>query len=387
MTNLHHKPRLHHIDRLRGFSLFGILAANLLIFQYGLFGKEDMTYPLGFIDRLTGMFIGLFIEGSFYPIFAFLFGFSLILLKDAVDSKQTHRFRWVFLRRMSLLLLFGIVHTFLVWDGDILFSYAICGFTLLLFYNRHPIILITTSLLLFSWTILLTTNDAAPAMLHPTADYVTQENRILSSGTYEEIVTLRLEGQPFEQNDEHMGLFFGIGTLPLISLFLFGMYVAKKRWIHHLERYQEKLIPLFIGTFLGGLVVKSVPFITKDERWILLQDVVGGPLVAAGYVFLFLWLSSSQKAEKWLHPFAAVGQLSLTNYLTQSLVFTTIFYGYGLGLFGQLGPFIGFILTILFFALQLAASNWWLNYFTTGPVEWLWRVVTYLRFPTWVRKK
>ncbi len=130
--------RIHIIDGLRGFSLFGILMANLLIFQYGIWGKDEIElYAISVFDTGIYKLVKILIESSFMPIFTFLFGFSMIKMKESLEAKGLGTKRY-FARRFLLLLVLGTLHSEFLWEGDILGFYGMMGFFLLLFMNRKP---------------------------------------------------------------------------------------------------------------------------------------------------------------------------------------------------------------------------------------------------------
>ncbi|GAE06658.1 DUF418 domain-containing protein [Paenibacillus sp. JCM 10914] len=125
------------VDAIRGLSLLGILMANLLIFQYGMFGKDEMHYfqPTT-LDRISHDMLKVFVEGSFMPIFTFLFGYSMIKMRESLLAKGL-KYGRSFSRRSMLLIALGLLHSIFLWDGDILLFYGAIGFFLLLFVKRN----------------------------------------------------------------------------------------------------------------------------------------------------------------------------------------------------------------------------------------------------------
>lgn len=128
--------RVNMIDGMRGFSLLGILMANMLIFQYGIFGKDEIEhFQLSAADEAAYIWIKVFVEHSFIPIFIFLFGYSMIKLKEKLE-RNGQKVKSHFVRRFLLLIVFGLLHSFFVWEGDILLAYGLIGLLMLLFLNR-----------------------------------------------------------------------------------------------------------------------------------------------------------------------------------------------------------------------------------------------------------
>lgn len=160
-------------------------------------------------------------------------------------------------------------------------------------------------------------------------------------------------------------------------MFLFGIYAAKKDWFSHPEEkraFYRKGAIVFIS---AGLVLKSLIHIWPDFFFSGVGETAGPSILAIGYIMGLAWLFSLGKAGAIRYGFEAVGRLSLTNYLLQSVVCTTLFYGYGLGWFGKLGILAGIGIGLAVYALQLLGSAWYAKRFRIGPVERLLRVWTY----------
>lgn len=144
------KQRVHLIDGLRGVSLSGIILANMLIFQYGMYGESDpQLFGIGGTDLVLRSLLFIFVVGSFMPVFAFMFGFGMVKLSESLKGRGL-RPKSHLARRFLLLLVLGLLHSFLLWEGDILAFYGFTGFFLLLFLNRKPKTLLIWSVLLLS---------------------------------------------------------------------------------------------------------------------------------------------------------------------------------------------------------------------------------------------
>ncbi len=186
--------RISLIDALRGFSLLGILIANLLIFQYGSVGKEYIE-NLSWIDSISYYFTKIFVETSFMPIFSFIFGYSLIKLFESIKRRQ-HKTRWVLIRRAIGLIVLGLLHSMFIWEGDILLFYGGLLFLLLFFLYRKPKTLFIWSGILFVLTIGLSIGENVDLYDPEKAEvYVKEEFAVYSSGTYEEIKDFRLNSE------------------------------------------------------------------------------------------------------------------------------------------------------------------------------------------------
>ncbi|WP_289889805.1 DUF418 domain-containing protein [Virgibacillus pantothenticus] len=377
------KKRITVVDQLRGFSLLGILIANMLIFQYGMYGKDELEYfSVSKFDDITHHLIEIFIETSFMPIFAFLFGYGMMKMKEKLEEKHLPVKRYL-ARRFLLLSIIGYFHGAYLWEGDILLIYGIIGFILLLFLKRRTkTILIWAIALLFITTFLsyggkevdLSTEDTS-AM----EDYIAKSKTVYQNGSYADILAFSSEDPLFEMfTEEELAATLLITPFLLLPMFLFGMYAANRRWFINLDRYQKRWRRLAILFILSGIVLKSLSLIIDGEGMTSLCFSLGGPVLAFGYIFAFSLLFHRKSHDIVVKGFEAVGKLSLSNYLLQTIVCVSIFYGYGLGLFGKLGVLTGVGLSIVVFAIQMVLSFYYIKRFRSGPFEKIMRIWTYL---------
>ncbi|SDY28903.1 uncharacterized protein SAMN05421736_101871 [Evansella caseinilytica] len=376
--------RLHLVDALRGLSLLGILIANMLIFQYGIFGKEEMEFfSLSAADSVVHRFLQIAVEGSFMPIFAFLFGFGMIKMKESLERRNMGVKRTL-ARRFLFLLLLGYLHSTFLWEGDILLSYGIVGMFLLLFVNRKKKTMLVWGIILFSLTSLLNFGSLIDSKLvedpETVTEYIERTNSIYGAGTYQEIMNHRNKEEPqvaMGVSEDMLLLLIVITPIFISPPFLIGMYAAKSNWFSNPQAEQ----PLYLKGMLlvpVGLVIKGLYYLLPSYGWTGVFVLSGGFLLALGYIFSFSYMYSTAKNSAPFTLFSHVGKLSLTNYLMQTVVCTTLFYGYGFGLFGQLGIIYGVLLCIVLYFCQMIASKWYLRRFQTGPLERLLRMITYL---------
>ncbi len=376
------QSRIHIIDGLRGFSLLGILMANMLIFQYGIWGKEQIQlYAIPPFDSITYQLVKIVIEGSFMPIFTFMFGFSMIKMKESLEAKGlgTKRF---FARRFLLLIVLGIIHSEFLWEGDILAFYGMMGFFLLLFMNRKPKTLLVWGVVVLFVISLLglvpeeKNNPEAVADQARMEAYVQKTMTVYGTGTYDEISLHRKTEDPLGLPDYVMAVILLLAPIMTVPMFLFGMYAAKSRWFEKPDEERASYFRKMLIFLPIGLLLKSVKVLAPGYWWSGVGDISGGVILAIGYLFAFVWLFSKSESSAWLLRFQAVGKLSLTNYLLQTVICTTIFYGYGLGLFGKLGVLAGCGLALVIYVIQLFVSPLYLKQFRYGPVERLLRMWT-----------
>jgi len=380
LTPITEKERLVVIDVIRGFALLGIFLVNMQDFSSPWLYLDPGVLWNSSLDLNTEIFIDIFAQASFYTLFSFLFGFGMVIFKERAEAKG-YSFVPLFSRRLFVLLIFGIIHAFLIWHGDILISYALIGFILLLFHKSE-------ANTMFKWAIALI---LIPSMLmgalllwweikYPSVfegynvEMVNQSLEVYSSGTYFEITQQRVNDWLYVNSLSNY-IFLVLALLPM---FLLGAFFAKKRWYHEPNVYHKELKKVWMISLSLSVIFKLLPYIGNGlEGFFYLQDMIGGPASAIFYATSIVFLFQKDWWSRRLLSFSYVGRLSLSNYILQSLVGTLIFYSYGLGLYGQLRPFYGAVLTIFIYIIQVQLSKLWLSRYKIGPIEWLWRSLTY----------
>ncbi|MEH7235631.1 DUF418 domain-containing protein [Bacillus sp. JJ1562] len=376
------KKRVRLIDGLRGFSLIGILIANMLIFQFGMFGKDQLeNYRLLSTDETAYMWIKIFVESSFMPIFMFLFGFSMIKLTEKLESNGKKIKRHL-LRRFILLMTFGLLHSIFVWEGDILFTYGLIGLLMIVFVKRKKKTILIWAVTLFSLTTLLGIAGANEEWEQPKNldSYIQMEYDTYSNGDYWEAYEFRNSGEDPYGFPGYVYLIMLL-LMPLLTcpMFLFGMYASRSGWFSNPEEEKKRYI-WFAWLFLPtGLALKSLLYLFPKQIWTESIYMIGGPILSVGYIFLFAYFHT--KGESVIQSlFENVGRLSMTNYLFHSIICTLIFYEYGLGLFGKIGVLNGILLGILIYLVQIILSHYYLKIWRIGPFEKIMRIGTYM---TW----
>lgn len=392
--------RIETLDVLRGFALFGILAVNMAGFSWPL-DQVMMGAQLweSRADLLADGLVQLLAEGKFYPLFSFLFGLGVALQMDRAEARGSAFAGW-YCRRLFVLLGIGLAHALLLWEGDILVWYAVFGFLLLAFRKRQPKTLLVWSgicLLLPALLILAVWALLYGASLVPEVSQIIQRElagdaeasareleesiRVYSQGTYGEMFVLRFGNLVFMWL---VGIFF---SPTFFALFLLGLYAGRRRLFQEIPaRLGLFRRVLVVGLALGlpANVIYLVTTLSSDASdvrflWLLGNAVVviGGPALGLAYAAALTLLLQQGRWKCWLRPVAATGRMALSNYLLQTLVCTTIFYSYGLGWFGSVGRAAGLGLVGLIYVAQVALSVAWLKFFQFGPMEWLWRSLTY----------
>lgn len=377
------QPRILSIDILRGLSLFGIFLVNMFSFHSPYFYYNPYEWWKTSQDLTIFSWIDVFIQASFYPLFAMMFGFGVMM--QYVKAREHGRsFTWTGIRRFTFLLLLGLVHAFFIWPGDILFNYAVCGFLLLLFLRFSGrkltivglVLLFLPAALLSMMLMLAAYADPYNALYWTDIASVSQSIAAYGSGSYMEITTQRIQDWMNVNLVDGGFLFQFISIFPhvIIGAGAYKLNVIDK-WITH----PKKTAFTFLVFFLAGLLLKGVPHIIDRNNiaYMYVQDSIGGPLLAISYAALLVLLCTFEWPQKMLKPFAAAGKMSLTNYLMQSVIGTLLFYHYGLGYYGQITILTSIWICVAIFAVQVIVSNLWLDRFKRGPMESLWRTITY----------
>lgn len=366
ITNL----RLINIDILRGFALLGVLLANL----------QSLTYPGSYlpllvfadhnaIDRASETLIRIFAEGSFYPLFATLFGlgFAMQLQKPGFTPA---RFR----RRLWVLFGFGLLHATLVWEGDILVSYALLGFALLPLRNRskRTLSLLIFGCLLYSSAVFYFAFSAA----EPSSIYLDRIATTYAQGSYLEVTRVRLLDLGLISAEV---LFY----FPhILACFLTGLLVGRCGAEGTLSNRPLLRHSLVLALAIGLPIVSAQGFVILTQpavpAWLTALDAaIGSAALGFAYAAALLLLLQRPIWRVRLTPLSALGRTSLSNYLLQSLVFTSLYYGYGGGFYARVPLSVSVILALVLYTLQVFASRWWLAHHDQGPLEALWRRFTY----------
>lgn len=400
------QDRISVIDALRGFALIGIIVAHAAG-QY-LAGPSPSDYNIVFspFDKFVSDLSAILTFGKFFTIFSFLFGLSFAIQMD--NAARTGR-PFVGRTVWRLVILFGIgfIHN-LFYSGDILCIYGTLGLFLVLFRKvNNRIFLIIGLLLVFNAPLFVSRVqsqfapqptpaqvEAGKAQATEFMKITTEEFRIKQSGTLAEVVQMNLHGGLVST------LIFQLFTGRLfitLGLFLLGLWAGRKRLFIDTPGHQQFFRQLLRWSGILAVISTTVFWWLTDgnlfaqpEGWTGVVsntafDIHQATLSAfyvSGITLLF-W----QTSAGFLHRLVPVGRMGLTTYLTDSTFGVLLFLGYGLGQLGHLGVAASVGLGLAFFALQIPFSNWWLARYQYGPVEWLWRSLTYLKAQPWRKSR
>lgn len=377
--------RSHEVDIVRGFAVMGICFVNVPeMFGKGLWFTAAYTGS----DALVRMLYDLLIQTKFYTLFAFLFGLSFWLFMQSAERKGGRPNRPA-ARRLALLLGFGAAHGVLIWFGDVLFSYALCGFLLLLFYKRQPKTVLAWSISLLTLSALLIAGSALlVALLSPEA---------LNEPTFSAVPGLQ------ERFDYWIGL--GLANTAVIvpeilGLFLLGLYAGKKGWFGVARSGDDPrpaglstsvlTVALWVSLALSALLMTPIvmewmssdayrPGMTTHFTYL------SGKTLAVFYLCALILLVRRFGAERFV-GLSAVGRMAFTNYLTQSLITVALLQWVWHN--AAEWPLWSYALySALLLAVQTAWSLWWLRRYRMGPFEWVWRAGTYGKPPAFAQSR
>jgi uncharacterized protein len=392
--------RVHLLDGLRGFALFGILMVNLAVYTgfFGLPRERWIDLPGAAWSDTAEFAIGWLFLGKFYSIFSLLFGIGFALQLGRAEARgDSGTARYI--RRLLVLLAFGIAHMVFLWMGDILALYALMGMVLLLF-RRAPDPLVLGAALLF-WVLpiawyALDLNSAGfdpsrPFFRWGRAQMVDVWGRA-PAGQLEVWLTPEY-GRLVRSHIAEIGYRYGslVGEMRfarVLAMFLLGLWIGRRRLYLQTSVYSSALRRICLWGFLVGIptgfAMKKVAELDLGNplRSQLYEGIVYAvhvPLLAAAYVAAFVLLWQRQSGPGILRAFVPAGRMALTNYIMQSAIAVALFTGVGMGLLGRVSHSWVPLLAAAIIVFQIVVSALWLAVFRFGPLEWLWRSLTYGR--------
>ena len=409
--------RFASLDRLRGVAILGILVMNIYAFAMPfaayvnplrMGGTEAYNMATWFVTHVL-------FDQKFMSIFAMLFGAGIVLMAERAEKRGAKPARFYY-RRQFWLVVIGAIHGYLIWLGDILFAYALIGMLVYPLRRKRPRTLIIIACIVLPVTLLLNFGNAYQTehMMQQVAeiealqadgeeldeeqektlsDWVEQRRFMVPTdedlasevevyrGSYLGIVEFRAPIVAMMQ--VFMVLFFGLWRIS--ALMMIGMALMKLGVLTG-ERSSSFYLRFMLAGYLVGLPLTIFSAFDLsahqfDQLYAMrfggFANYIGSVIVALGHIGLVMWLTKTGALQRLLDRFAAVGRMALTNYLSHSLIMTTIFYGYGLGLYGSVERIWQMAFVAALIIAQLLWSKWWLERYRFGPAEWVWRSLTY----------
>ena len=381
---------------VRGFAHFGVLLVNMYNFgAWSLVWNEP-------VDELAKFVTGFFFETKSWRLFSILFGFGFSLQVLRAEA-QGARFMPVYLRRLVILFIFGMGNA-LIYGRDILMQYAELGLILVVFRRFPPkalLVLVVTLLMVFpveravtslrAGSDLVASSPDPEVRLREALEEIEEQRQTyaISVGSIVDVMAINV-WRAFPPI--YLG-FRGPESAALVfAMFLLGLYVGRRRIFHDIQQHMALIRRVLVWGLSVGLLSMTAERIlnvtlgynASAQETTVLPQFIGDILVAfgstalsLGYAAAITVLAQHQRWRRILSPLGAVGRLALTVYLMQTLMVSTLFYGFAFGQVFRIGPATVSVYAVLFFVIQIAACTWWVRRFRFGPMEWLWRTLTY----------
>ncbi len=387
--------RIVSMDILRGVAVLGILVMNIQSFAmpYVAYSNPTAYENLSGNDLWVWLMSHVFADQKFMAIFSMMFGASIVMLSQKA-RKEHMRSTDLQNRRFVFLAIFGLIHAYLIWYGDILFVYAICAFFMFMFRSKKSgvqmkagvILLIigsAISLIIGYTTPLWEPGEYETAQVEtwtPEPSTISEEVEY-ARGTWERQILYRAP-QAFKMQTT---VFIFETFWKVAGLMLIGMALYKRRVFKGKQstKYYSKMIGYGLGLGLPLVVIgtmldfnyewdfrMSFFFFSQFNYW-------GSILVALGYVGVVMLVTKTSTRSFIAKRLANVGRMALSTYLMQSIICSFLFYGHGLALFGDLDRSFQLVVALAIMVFNIAFASIWLSYFKYGPFEWLWRSLTY----------
>ncbi len=435
--------RIDTMDVLRGLALLGIFCVNIRFFSMPFASYFDHVPPAGssVLDGAAFYFVKIFCEGRFYILFSTLFGMGLVLQNDRVSTASTNGggFVAMYLRRLFALFLFGVAHVVLFWYGDILIYYSIIALITLMFRNAKPRTLLAVAIGIWIFYGVIATGlsvlqaafapDQSAQVSTPDAPgsataephkpdlsgtplhQIFSNFQFMSSGpdagagppfTHPIFVNAETDATkngPFAQALGVRAFLYGMSAvfsifsgfvLSVLAMQLFGAALVKFNFFAPARAHWHRRM-LVVGLLIGIPAGIAVCFGTAmvGPRWaqvlVALGIAIAAPLTMFAYLGGVTLLVNSGFLKPLTSALACCGRMAFTNYLSQSVLTTFVMYHWGLGKFGDFSPAAQILYVFVVWSAQVASSVVWLKFFRLGPLEWVWRTLTYLKAPPLLR--
>ncbi len=389
--------RLPVLDVLRGFALMGILIMNMPGFSYSGWHEADGSrYWPSLLDQRAELVRDALFSGKFNSLFSVLFGLGFTIQFARMQQASPLQADRIYLRRLFVLLLIGVVHACVFWMGDVLHVYAVLGIVLL-FGLRHASDrtlmwvmagCIVYPLLASLLRVAFVTPDFVAARVALMKGFAVSGDLAYGTGSFLSTVRENSRIMAFEYGDLY-ALWGTFGWYVSMTLtMLLGVLAGRRGWARRIPELMPQIRRLTWVMLIAGLALSSLatwifdmnrtpgPSLIKTFAGLCYN--VSRPMVMIFYVLLIVQLFQLPSWRGLFKPFEVAGRMPLTNYLMQTLICTTLFYGWGFGLWAKVGPAAGLALSVaLFFCVQVPFSLWWLRTHKRGPMESLWARLTY----------
>jgi uncharacterized protein len=390
--------RILTLDLIRGVALLGIFIMNIPYMSMSVFEGIDGThaFPMWW-DRTAETLRNVLFSGKFNSMFSLLFGIGFTIQLGRLLEQRGAGAIATYVRRLLALLAFGVIHSCVFWTGDVLHVYAVLGFGLLLLRkasDRFIVGLIIAMVLFPAVTGVIRLATFEPENMERMGDvyagWVASNNAAYGHGSFVDAAREHTREMVFLYTDPPSAYFMLSFYVQMATTLLLGFLLGRHNVFQNIDHYlplvhRLQWWALGIGIVCGAIY--GVGLLQAEPLKPTLLDVVASlayvlcrVALMTFYVTSLIRLIHNTDWRPRLSPIATVGRMPLTNYLLQTLMGTFIFFGWGLGLWGKVGPALHLLLAVvLYFAIQIPLSMWWLKRFRYGPMEYFWRMLTYGR--------
>lgn len=391
--------RIQSLDILRGFALLGILLINIQLFGLpnASFSNPSVMGDLSVSDYFSYYFVNVFGELKFMTIFSILFGAGILLFINRLNNKELDGSKF-HIRRMMYLLLFGMLHAYLIWFGDILVAYALVGLLAVLLRKMKDTWKIVLCAVLYlipmgffylagSFFESMPPEMAKEAMadFSPAPEYLTAEIDLYQKGSWFDIFMKRAQ---LNMNYQIIS-FFMLSLWRTTAVMLLGMVLLNNDVLTAAKSKMFYFLMAIIGIGIGTLFGNEGFHRIVESKWDVIYffkygyqfNYFGSLFSSLGYIGLIILIYQLKILRFLTKGFEAVGRMAFTNYLCQSIICSIIFYSYGFGMFARYSRAELLLWVLSIWTFQLISSVIWLKYYKMGPFEWLWRYLTYKEKP------
>jgi len=389
--------RIQSIDFLRGIAVLGILIMNIQSFSMiGAAYINPMAYGnLEGINKWIWILSHVLASEKFMSIFSILFGAGIILLYERKLQQGKHPGKVHYFRNFWLLI-FGMLHAYLLWYGDILVAYSLCAFLVFFFRKKKVKTLLIWSGVFFIIPVLLNVMSGFSISYWPEESYnqnlqswlpdaeIVQQELDAMRGSFKEQQSIRVHKAIFMQTFYFFwAVLWRVTSMMLLGMALFksGVLLAEKS-----TTFYKRII--LIGFTIALPLISLGVYFNFKLNWRMdfsmfignQFNYIGSVAMAFGYIGIVMLIAKSDKLIRLKEVLSATGKMAFTNYILMTVIAGFTFYGHGLGLFGKVERVFQLLLVLGIWSIILILSPWWLRRFYFGPLEWLWRVLTYRKF-------
>ena len=399
LTALPIAERISILDVLRGFALMGILIMNMPGFSYSGWHESDGSHywPLQ-VDQLAEQVRNALFSGKFNSLFSVLFGLGFTIQFARMQQQDPLGADRLYLRRLLMLLVIGVVHACVFWTGDVLHVYAILGIVLLFGLRKvsdRGLVLVMVGCLVYPLMasllrVAFVSKEFVASRVALGKGFALTNDAAYGAGSFWATVWENMRIMAHEYGDLY-SLWGTFGWYVSMTLtMLLGVLAGRRRWAQRIPELMPQIKRLTWVMLVVGLALSTTstmiweanrtpgPSLIKTFAGLCYN--VSRPMLMVFYVLLIVQLFQHQTWKRLFRPFELAGRMPLTNYLMQTAICTTLFFGWGFGLWAKVGPAAGLALSVfIFFAVQVPWSYWWLRKHERGPMEALWARMTYGR--------